>query len=529
MKENNNVTSNAPTSISAVSSQQGGQRPFLADRIDGIFAIFVFVLGYIFAHWVLFSWQGWGVTVFTFLYCGSICIYFLKKGISIPPVGWFWLTIVILTGLSYSLWSNNSLVPWRSLLLFCSAVYWIICATGLPILGKTSNWLILDGLNALIVIPFNNFGIQYRSLAMLRRGKEGKGGQILSIVLGLLLMFIVGALVLPLLMEADSGGFAKITNGIISYFEGIGNRIAEPFFHGILAIPIAAYIFGLVAGSAHKRASNLISEEGTRTGIVGLRVLPIATIFTLLGLLCLLYIVFIGSQLPCFFSAFIGRRPEGWLIYSEYARRGFFELCGIAAINLSVLTGVNILSKKTCRDSLLLKILNSVLALLTIVLIATAFSKMAMYIGAYGLSVQRLLPSIFMLFLAIICGGIIALQKWQFSIGRLALGVGVIMLCTLCLLDPDRIVARYNAERYLAGTLSNFDVEILYRSGPAGVAPALEVYGKTDDQALRSELQEYLGTQQEISRAAYGQAEDNLQKARARKMTDEFAELSSDS
>lgn len=241
--------------------------------------------------------------------------------------------------------------------------------------------------------------------------------------------------------------------------------------------------------------------------------------------MCSLYVVFIGSQLPYFFSAFAGERPEGWQVYSEYARSGFFELCRIAAINLSVLAAANLLHKKLSRDSLLLKILNSLLALLTLVLIATALSKMAMYIEAYGLSIRRLLPCLFMIFLAVVCGGVAVLQKWQYSIVRLALGVGVVMLCALCLLDPDGLVARYNAERYLSGTLNSFDVAILYRSGPAGVDPALAVYGQTSDQVLRDELKTYLLTQQQQTVQSAGQPGDNLQKARARQKTAEFAEL----
>ncbi|HBQ85310.1 MAG TPA: DUF4173 domain-containing protein, partial [Syntrophomonas sp.] len=141
----------------------------------------------------------------------------------------------------------------------------------------------------------------------------------------------------------------------------------------------------------------------------------------------------------------------------EYARSGFFELCRIAAINLIVLLAANLLGQKQSRKDKALKIFNSLLAIITLVLIATALSKMAMYIGAYGLSMRRLLPCIFMVFLAIICGGVIALQKWSFSITRMAVGVGVVMLCTLCLFDPDSFVAHYNAERYLSGTLASFD------------------------------------------------------------------------
>ena len=237
------------------------------------------------------------------------------------------------------------------------------------------------------------------------------------------------------------------------------------------------------------------------------------TVYILMNSLTILYIVFIGSQLPYFFSAFAGQRPEGWQIYSEYARSGFFELCRIAVINLLVLTASNIMSQQP-RKNILLKILNALLALLTLLLIATAFSKMALYIGAYGLSMRRFLPCVFMIFMAIICGGVIALQKWSFSISRLAVGVGVIMFCTLCIVNPDSLVARYNAQRYLSGTLENFDVEILYRSGPAGVDSALRVYEINNGPELQFKLKEYLLIQQQQAEEVAGQPGDNWESFR---------------
>ncbi|HWP98785.1 MAG TPA: DUF4173 domain-containing protein [Syntrophomonadaceae bacterium] len=518
------------------------KEPFEADRKDGIFALFAFLLGFYFARWVLFSWEGWGVTAFTLVYCATVTLYLLKKRVHIPRAGWFWLTVVVLNGISYSFWANRGLEPWRSLLLLCSAIYWVICATGLPILGKTSNWIGLDGLNAMFVIPFSNFGTQHKSLAFLGRNKRTQASQIFSIVLGLVLTLIVAAIVLPLLLKADSGGFAKLTSGFLAYLRGM--RLGDSLVHWILAIPIAAYLFGLVAGCAHKRGCNSFKVESTRKAFSVIRILPQATVYTLLGLLCSLYVLFIGSQLPYFFSAFIGQRPDGWLVYSEYARSGFFELCRIAAINLSVLLIANFFSKSAGRvndtdilpgadcpksESLssssttkILKILNSLLAILTLILIATAMSKMVLYIGAYGLSMRRLLPCLFMVLLAVICGGVVALQKWQFSIARLAVGAGVAMLCALCLFDPDSFVARYNAERYLSGTLSNFDVAILYRSGPAGVDSALKVYAQTHDQVLHAELDNYLYTQKQEAWTFSGQHRDNLQKAHARQKITEY-------
>ncbi|HPZ42828.1 MAG TPA: DUF4173 domain-containing protein [Bacillota bacterium] len=495
---------------------------FAPDRRDSYFALFAFVLGFLFIRWVFFSWQGWGVTLFTLLFCGSVTVYMLKKGVQIPRASWFWLAVVMLLGLNFSLWTNNGLAPLHGLLLFCSAVYWVMCAAGLLILGKTSDLLLLDGYNAMLVIPFSNFGCQYKSLALLGSSKLARGRQDSSVVLGLFLTFIVAAMVLPLLLAADSGGFAKLVNWILDGFKGFGDKFWETFWQLILAVPVAAYIFGLVAGSAHKRGTGSFEKDGTLQKISGLRILPMITVYILMGLLCTLYIVFIGSQVPYFFSAFAGQRPEGWQVYSEYARTGFFELCRIAVINLFVLTAANIMSQQHSRDSMFLKVLNALLAVLTLVLITTAFSKMALYIGAYGLSMRRLLPCVLMIFMAILCFGVIALQKWSFSITRLAVGVGAVMFCMLCLVNPDSLVARYNADRYLSGTLESFDVEILYRSGPAGVDPALLVYEQTNDPELQFKLREYLQAQQQRVDEVAGEPGDNWESARARHRITEY-------
>ncbi|MDF2591362.1 MAG: hypothetical protein K0S75_828 [Clostridia bacterium] len=498
------------------------KEPFVVDRNDTIFALFAFILGFFYARWVMFSWQGWGVTVFTIGYCSAITIYLLKKGVNIPREGWLWLSTVVLIGISYSLYENNGLEPWRSLFLLCAALYFVLSATGQLILGNTNNWILLDGINGMFVIPFKNFGSQYKSLSLAKHKRSGTGRHILSIALGLLLALLVAAMILPLLMRADSGGFSRIANGVYEYFRWVQNQFMDFIFNGILAIPIAAYLFGLVAGCAHNRGCKAFKRESIQYTIESVRVLASVTVYTLLALICLLYVVFIGSQLPYFFSAFAGQRPEGWQIYSEYARNGFFELCQIAAINLSLLLAANLLCKKPQGKNAAIKILNALLSLLTLLLIATAFSKMALYIGAYGLSIRRLLPCLFMVFLTVVFVGIIVLQKRKFSIVRLAVITGTLMICVLCLLNPDGLVARYNADRYLSGTLDNFDVQILYQSGLAGIDPALKVYTQTKDKGLKAELKAYIYAQQQESVKSLGKARDSLQNMRIRQEIAEF-------
>ncbi len=348
--------------------------PFQPDRIDAGLALAAFILGFFFVSWVLSTWQGWGVALFTLVYCGTVAVYLLKRGLKISREGWFWLGVVILTGSSYALWPNAGLEPGRNFLLFGSAVYWIICATNLTILGRTSSLFWLDGINSLLVIPFRNFGGQYKSLAIWGDNKKPFGQQVLAIALGMLLFLIIASIVLPLLMEADSGGFARLAQGIDNWLQTISAEVWEIIFEIILAIPVAAYMFGLIAGSAHRRGSDSFPRADVLLSIKNLQIVPAATIYTMLGTLCALYLVFIASQLPYFFSAFGGELPETWQVYSEYARRGFFELCGITAINLMVLIAANLFSRKQYRESQPLKLFNALVAVITLILIAAAFS-----------------------------------------------------------------------------------------------------------------------------------------------------------
>ena len=473
---------------------------FKPDVNDFVFAVKAFVLGYFFSSWVLFSWQGWGVTAFTTVYLYSSSKYLSKKGAFVKSREVrFWWIITFLIGVSYALWYNQGLAIIRGAFLFCSAVYYIIAASGTAIMGKTGNFLMLDAINAFLIIPFGNILNQYVSFKGLRDGTD-RHKKILSIVIGLLLSVLLVLCLNPLLHRADSGGFRIVSNFITNVFTIPADFLRLFYFHLIFTFPVAAYIYGLVSGAAHKKATGIFKPESAKKAAYVLRVMQPITVHIAIGTVCGLYLLFIFCQLPYFFSAFSGNRPEGWLVYSEYARQGFFELCWIATINLFIILLGNVMCKKDGSERKLLKTYNIVLALITLVLIATAFSKMALYINAYGLTMRRLLPCVFMVFLAAVFIALMILQKRMFSIMRFALILGAVMLCVLFLLNPDALVIRYNTNRYINGTLSEIDVDMLYNAGFAGIRSAIWVYDTSTDADLKRAFAFYLqGRKESIS------------------------------
>ena len=65
-----------------------------------------------------------------------------------------------------------------------------------------------------------------------------------------------------------------------------------------------------------------------------------------------------------------------------------------------------------------LRILNVVLSVLTLLLIVTAMSKLVMYIDVYGLTVNRILPQTFMIWMAVVYAAMILRQRKVFSHGE---------------------------------------------------------------------------------------------------------------
>lgn len=465
--------------------------PFAADKTDVIFAILAFAIGYLFIRFVFFSWRGFGVSIFTLCYCLFVFVYVRKKLGAVSRAGVFWLIVTLLTGLSFAFWDSPGISPWRELFLFCSAVYSALAATGTLILGKTGNWILLDAVNGLLLIPFKNFICQYRSFGALKYDKNHLRTP-LAILLGLFLTLLIAVLIIPQLLAADGGTFAKITSGIRDFFSGIFVD-ADIFFLRLgLSIPVSAYIFALAAGSAHKRRVIPAAPDKIRGWMERVRVVPGLSAYIFLSGMCAIYAIFILSQLSYFFSAFSGALPEGYLNYAEYARGGFFELCRIGVINLLALTAANILCKKPRTQNTVLKVFNILLMLFTVLIIATAMSKMWLYVDAYGLTMRRLLPCILMAVMAAVCVAVIVLQKRGFSIMRFAAGLCAVTMCVLCFVNLDYIVVSYNAERYINGTLPTFDTEILYRAELAGERAAERLYKSTDDENLRISIEAYL-------------------------------------
>jgi hypothetical protein len=254
----------------------------------------------------------------------------------------------------------------------------------------------------------------------------------------------------------------------------------------ILGLPVACYLYGLLYGNRHKRNTGTMTTDHADGRAQALRVVPGVPVCSALTALNLVYLVFFLAQASYLFSAFRDDLPTA-MTYSEYARRGFFELCAVSGINLAVTAAAYLLAK---RDKMaVFRGETAALCLFTILLIATAMSKLGMYISYYGLTRLRVYAAWFMAVLLFLFVLVLVRQFRRFNGTRIAVVGCICLFLGLCYGNADGLIAKHNIDRYQAGTLETLDVPALWELSD-GAAPYLHaLYLETEDSsALKDEL-----------------------------------------
>ena len=207
-----------------------------------------------------------------------------------------------------------------------------------------------------------------------------------------------------------------------------------------MSLIFGGLMFGVSYGSVYRRhIDESVCEEWEEESGEGFHMIPDTSIYTFAMIISLVYVLFMIIQGQYLFSACLGILPEN-LTYAQYARQGFFELCGVAALNVCLLLFMNGCSRTIRREHHRLRILNIVFSLLTLLLLVTAMSRMGMYIYVYGFTVKRILTSIFMIWLFLVFSMVIVLQKKDIPVVRWAVFSGAVLFAALCVLPLNLLL-----------------------------------------------------------------------------------------
>ncbi|MEV4384725.1 DUF4173 domain-containing protein [Micromonospora sp. NPDC049580] len=192
-----------------------------------------------------------------------------------------------------------------------------------------------------------------------------------------------------------------------------------------------------------------------------------------LVLLDALFAAFVLVQLTVFFGGAGHVLRTAGLTYAEYARSGFWQLLAVTALTLLVIAvAARRAPKATGADRLLVRVLLGVLTALSLVVVASSLYRMQVYADAYGATRLRLFVATVELSLGVlfVLVGVAVARLRADWLPRLVIGTAVLALLGLALVNPDRLIADRNVDRYLeTGRL-----DLTYLSGlSADAVPAL--------------------------------------------------------
>lgn len=471
--EDNNVLKNSEQQKDSYEMPQSVLRVFEMTKKDNAF-VFAVIFSSIITSF-LGIWGGFqaGFTVSAIFMLVSFTVYLVNKKIKLTAFGVICLILSVGVSLTFAVTSNGSVRFWSFVSLTVLTLVWFTSLTDdrkpkgdLGLLGHIFAPLFRGMLFDLDVTIKSVISGNVKNTKKL-------GMTVLGLVIAIPVLFVI----IPLLISSDQA------------FSGMADMFAENILSGILKIAAGIFIsvFLVSYGLSLKKSELKEKEYKEPKGIEN------AFLISFLSVISVCYLAFLFSQLAYFFSAFKGFLPEDYKFnVATYARRGFFEMSAIAGINFAlVFVSVLISRKKEGKLCGALKVICTFICFFTLVIIATALSKMVLYIGSFGMTRLRITTSAFMVFLAVVFISLmlrIFISKVQvLKTGVIAATVVLIILGTV---NVNRVVASYNFNAYVDRRLETIDVSAISELGEEGVPYLIKLTSSKEEEVKEIAIDE---------------------------------------
>ena len=431
---------------------------FPSGKWEFLLALLTFVNGCFLCNSLFYGGLNLGFSVFCSITLLCAVLYLLVRGCKPSPYSITLLvcSFVIIASFARSNDGNVNFV------LFCFLL--VSANLGLCLLAG-QNRRNPKGVLSLLDVPRTAFvlGVGKLSPAFygLKLGLQGSGSaskKFGAVGFGFLLSVPLLAAVIPLLIKADAA------------FDGLLQNLPD----WDLTEVVISILFGcLLACFLYTRNTALYHSPKTAPDTKDRKGMNPLTVNTVLIVVGIVYLVYLISQLAYFSGGFSGILPEGYTM-AEYARRGFFEMGWLCAINLGIIALAVGLTSPKGTSPMLTKLICLFIGLVTLFLVISASAKMFLYIDAYGLTRLRVLTEVVMIWLGL---STITVCVWLFvpklAYMKVVLVLALVMGAIVGWADVDTLVARYNVNAYLSGKLATVDVNYLGTLG-SGATPYIQ-------------------------------------------------------
>ncbi|MFG1737172.1 DUF4153 domain-containing protein [Micromonospora chalcea] len=371
-------------------------------------------------------------------------------------VGWFlgWLTLTVAVVLAVR--AKTADLPradrliragWAAAALALMAVpafrnaWWLVTfcvlgALGCATLAIIGGRLVRSILFGLVATPF----AALRGLPWVRRHvtTSASAATVSKVTVSVVATVVVLVVFGSLLASADA-----------AFSEALGSLVPETDMGSVFSWVFLAVVGGLIAVAAVYTIAappdlSTVDKSGERR--IGLLEWAPA-----IGALVLLFAGFVVVQFTVLFGGQQHVQRVAGLSYAEYARSGFWQLLFVTLLTVAVLGGVGRWARRERPvERVLLRVLLGLISALSVVIVASALSRMWTYQKVYSFTGERIFVMAFEMllgtvFLMIILAGVRFKGRW---IPGTTVALAVAMLLGLAVLNPEDYVARRNTLRY---------------------------------------------------------------------------------
>jgi len=198
-----------------------------------------------------------------------------------------------------------------------------------------------------------------------------------------------------------------------------------------------------------------------------------------LGSLALLFAAFVAIQIRYLFGGSEAVLASVSLTYAAYARRGFFELVTVAVLLLPVLAALNWARRQDEPSRRLFIGLTVVMAVLLVVVLASAWLRMTLYRETYGLTELRFYTSATLIWVAgtVLWFVVLVIRDRIELMLAGALTFAVVILLGCYVISPDALIVRTNLD-LAQRNVRALDVEYAASLSADALPPLIEAYSK---------------------------------------------------
>lgn len=439
---------------------------FPSGRREFTFGLTILLLGWLLCNSIFYAGLNLGFAIFLGLSILCAAGYLLSRGCKLTLYSGILLGLSLVIAASFAR-SDDGFVKFIMCCFLILSVNLGLCLLGGQNRRATGGILsLLDVPRTVFMLGIGKIAESLRGLVygLRNSGSAGKKGG--AVLLGVLVSIPLLAVLIPLLIRADAA------------FDALIHQLPDWDFSEI-AISI---LFGsLLAGFFYSRSTALYHAPKTAPDTRTHKGLHPMTVNTVLVAVSIVYLVYLISQLAYFSGGFSGILPEGFTM-AEYARRGFFEMAWLCAVNMGIIAlAVGLVGKGAGKAPRLTRLICLFIGIVTLFLVATASAKMFLYIGSFGLTRLRVLTQVIIIWLGI---STLILCLWLFlpklPYMKVILVLALIIGAAVAWTDVDTLVASYNVNAYQSGKLESVDIDHLKSLG-CGAVPYLAELAQDED------------------------------------------------